>query len=429
MQEIIKGEQLKAGVIIEKNGNAESRDMFLSNRGEFECGLDKAEGAYVFDKDGKNYIDYNLGSGTFILGHGDSEVKKWQHTAVDRGALFVGGCSGLENLENLIRNNHSYLENFALATTGTEAVLRAIRMARHVTRREKIVVLEGCWHGSMDYTLYKGNINSKVEKISEGLPDTYQGTLVMGTDGESLEWLRNQDNIGAVIMEPIRGSWPIEPTEAWKEELQDICINKGIVLILDEVISGHRYSKTGVYEKYNKCSTLVCFGKAMGGGCPISMVGSNKIYNEQFGAGLTKTIESGKIVLGGTFTGNPLSTASAIGVQTQIKQCSDLYPRLKETGEYLRYKLNHWCTENRIEAGVVGTNSINKLVCRKEGKLPRSFRERDEFWDSKVINQIKSIMREKGILIGGNNLLFTSYRHSKELIDETIERLEKGNWK
>ena len=418
---------MKAGVIIEKNGDAESKDMFLSNRGEFECGLDKAQGANIWDKEGKCYIDFNLGSGTFILGHGDSEVKNWQSKALEDGTLYVGGCTYLEELEKLIRENHKGLDDLVLATTGTESVIRAIRIARCVTKKEKIVVLEGCWHGSMDYTLYKkAENNIDVERLSVGLPDTYKGTEVMDTDFKSLEWLRSANNIAAVVMEPIRGSWPIEPNEEWKQELQSICREKNIILVLDEVISGHRYSRTGVYEIYNECAVLVCFGKAMGGGCPISMVGSNNNFAKQYGTILRTTVGHGDIVLGGTFTGNPLSTASAIGVQRRILDCSDLYEKLKETGEHLRKRFNEWCIYNKKEIGIVGTNSINKLVCRNNGILPNNLKERDEYWDGQGIKEMKDLMKSVGILVGGNNLMFTSYKHNKEMIDDAIERLERG---
>ena len=160
------------------------------------------------------------------LGHGDSEVKNWQSKAVEDGTLYVGGCTYLEKLEKLIRENHKGLDDLVLATTGTESVIRAIRIARCVTKKEKIVVLEGCWHGSMDYTLYKKANNIDVDKLSVGLPDTYKGTEVIETDFKSLEWLRSTNNIAAVIMEPIRGSWPIEPNKEWKEELQSICREK-----------------------------------------------------------------------------------------------------------------------------------------------------------------------------------------------------------
>ena len=154
---------MKAGVIIEKNGDAESKDMFLSNRGEFECGLDKAQGANIWDKEGKCYIDFNLGSGTFILGHGDSEVKNWQSKALEDGTLYVGGCTYLEELEKLIRENHKGLDDLVLATTGTESEIRAIR-SQDVIQKRKIVVLEGCcWeHGLQLYKKAENNTDVEI---------------------------------------------------------------------------------------------------------------------------------------------------------------------------------------------------------------------------------------------------------------------------
>ncbi|MEO6049683.1 MAG: glutamate-1-semialdehyde 2,1-aminomutase [Candidatus Kapaibacterium sp.] len=294
--------------------------------------FEEARGAYLTDADGNRYIDYVGSWGPFILGHGDPRVIAAIHRQADRATSF-GAPSRLEvEMAELLTGLLAGLEMVRLVSSGTEATMSAVRVARGFTGREKIIKFEGCYHGHGDSFLIKAGSGM----LTHGAPsspgvtrgaaeDTLNATF---NDIASVRELfgSNRGEIAAVIIEPIGGNMGVVPsTPEFLAELRGLCTEHGTVLIFDEVMTGFRVALKGAASLYGIVPDMYTLGKIIGGGLPAAAYGGRREIMEMVSP-------VGKVYQAGTLSGNPLAVAAGLAT-LGILIDDDPYPALERTAE------------------------------------------------------------------------------------------------
>src|SRR5512136_1655316 len=276
--------------------------------------VDRAKGAKIWDVDGNEYIDYIGSWGPMILGHAHPKVVAALKKAISHGTSF-GAPTALEvELATKVKKAFPSMELVRMVSSGTEAVMSAIRVVRGYTGRDKILKFEGCYHGHGDSLLVKAGSGAATFGIPDslGVPgDLAKHTLTAPyNDLESVRGLVSQypGQIACIIVEPIAGNMGVVlPEREFLEGLRKICDAEGIVLLFDEVISGFRVTYGGAQELYQIRADLTCLGKIIGGGLPVGAYGGKRAIME-------KVAPLGGVYQAGTLSGNPLAVTA--GIQT-----------------------------------------------------------------------------------------------------------------
>ena len=274
--------------------------------------VSRAAGAYVFDSEGRRYVDYVGSWGPMLLGHAHPEVIAAVQVAAENGLSF-GAPTGLEiDMAERICALVPSIESVRMCSSGTEATMSAIRLARGFTGRDDIVKFEGCYHGHSDSLLVKAGSGALTLGVpsSPGIPaDAAKHTLTLPfNDEEALKRLFDArgDDIGCVIVEPICGNMNfVEPRPGFLETLRELCTRHGTVLIFDEVMTGFRVARGGAQERYGVTPDLTTLGKVIGGGMPVGAFGGRQDIME-------KIAPLGPVYQAGTLSGNPIAMSAGI---------------------------------------------------------------------------------------------------------------------
>ena len=289
--------------------------------------VERGEGAYLVDVDGNRYVDYVLSWGPLILGHAHPRVVAALEDALRKGTSF-GAPSPLElELARLIREALPSMELVRFVSSGTEATMSALRVARAFTGREKVVKFVGCYHGHADFLLVQAG--SGVATL--GLPDSPGVTpgAVADTltapynDLGAVERLLAANEVAAVILEPVAGNMGLVlPTPGYLAELRRLTIEHGALLILDEVMTGFRVAFGGAQSVYGITPDLTCLGKVIGGGLPVAAYGGREEL-------MRLLAPAGAVYQAGTLSGNPLAMAAGIATLQEL-ETSVAYEQLAE---------------------------------------------------------------------------------------------------
>ncbi len=282
--------------------------------------IKKASGANIFDEDGNSFIDYVGSWGPMILGHCHPQVVGAVKTALDYGASF-GAPTELETtLANMVIDAVPSIEMVRMVSSGTEATMSAIRLARGYTGRDNIIKFSGCYHGHADSLLVKAGSGAATFGVpdSPGVPAaTARHTLTAEFNSlDSVNKLvsENSGSIACIIVEPVAGNMgTVPPREGFLEGLREICTREDIVLIFDEVMSGFRVAFGGAQELYGVTPDMTTLGKIIGGGLPVGAFGGKKEIME-------KLSPAGGVYQAGTLSGNPLAMTAGIATLTLLKQ-------------------------------------------------------------------------------------------------------------
>ena len=294
----------------------------------------RGEGSKIYDTDGNGYIDYVMSWGPNILGHADPRILTAVRDAVSDGLTFGAPTEKETALAKLICDCHPAIEQVRLCSSGTEACMSAIRLARGFTGRDKIVKFRGNYHGHSDGLLVKAGSGLLTESIpdSAGVPKGYAETTLLAdyNSGESVQALFDaNDDIAAVILEPAAANMGVvPPKDGFLSFLRELCTARGTLLIFDEVITGFRLALGGAAEFYGVQPDLVTLGKVVGGGMPLAAYGGRKDI-------LQHIAPVGPVYQAGTLSGNPVATAAGIAQLTALKNDPDLYRRLEQRAQAL----------------------------------------------------------------------------------------------
>lgn len=375
--------------------------------------IDRGEKAELIDADGNRYIDFCGSWGPLILGHAHPEVLQAIGETAARGTSF-GASSHLEvELAEFVIGKVKPLEKIRFVSSGTEAVMSAIRLARGFTGRDKIIKFNGCYHGHSDYLLVKAGSGLATfgEPSSKGVPaDFVAHTLVADLDdmGSVTGYFEKYgDQIAAVIIEPIpANNGLLLQRPGFFQFLRDITEQYGALLIFDEVISGFRVGWGGAAEKYGIFPDLMTFGKVIGGGLPVGAFGGRAEI-------MDKLSPLGGVYQAGTLSGNPV--AMAAGLKTlQILERDNGYARLEDLGGYFELALKQ--ALKKTVAQVVRVGSILWVVYQKEAPY------RADGIDPAAIDKFNHDHRailDKGVYLppSGYEVMFISMAHTKPMLD------------
>lgn len=335
-----------------------------------------ANGSKIYDVDGREYIDYCLAYGALVLGHGNEEVKNAVKEQLEEGWLYGTPHEKEIDLAKQIISHYSSIEMVRFTNTGSEATMAGIRLARGFKERNKIVKIEGGFHGAHDGVLVKTGSGAATFGIpnSKGIPaDSVKNTLqVPFNDADALVTIieENPAEIAAVIMEPVMGNvGPIAPEKGYLNDMRKITSENDILLIFDEVITGFRLALGGAQEFYGVDADITILGKIVGGGFPIGVFGAKKEIMELIAP-------SGSVYQAGTFSGNPVSiTAGLKTLKIIARENGGVLRRINRLGDKMRTALSAILDEVGLEGAcyVSGLCSMFKVFFSVEGKAVRNY--------------------------------------------------------
>jgi glutamate-1-semialdehyde 2,1-aminomutase len=387
--------------------------------------MKKGAGAKVWDEDDNEYLDFCCSWGPLILGHANPKVREALHQTIDNGTSF-GTPTRLENqLADLIVSNHSYIDKIRFVSSGTEAAMSALRLARGVTGRDKVIKFEGCYHGHVDSLLVKAGsgLATLGTSNSAGIPESFANqTIVLPlNDKEALKEAvaKYKGEIACIAIEPIpaNNGLLIQGPE-FLEFLREICDQEDILLFFDEVISGFRIGFEGASGYYDIQPDLIAFGKVVGGGLPVGAYGaSNKVMGF--------VSPEGPVYQAGTLSGNPVAMTAGIA---QLKEClkPGFYEGLESKTKNFAAVLTEFAKENAYEFKVFSIGSIFWLSFSKEDKVVKSSQI-----DPNKVSHFRTLYHEllkRGIYMGpsGYEVGFISEAHTVEQLNWAVSQFKEA---
>ena len=297
--------------------------------------IDHAKGAYLYDVEGKKYLDFIQSWGPLIFGHCDKDIEEAIISAVKQGVSYGAPSPKETALAKLICDEFKQIDKIRFVSSGTEATMSAIRVARGYAKKDGLIKFEGCYHGHSDALLIKAGSGATTygNASSGGVPqDVVKNTfLAIYNDIESVKAIfeNNKDKIGVVIIEPIAGNMGLVPADKkFLRELRELCDKFGAVLILDEVMSGFRASRLGSYPFHEVDADLVTFGKVIGGGMNVAAFGGKAKIMDCLSP-------EGAVYQAGTLSGNPVAMSAGIAAISKINSDVNLYARLEKLAKKL----------------------------------------------------------------------------------------------
>ena len=313
-----KSKELYAKAVKVMPGGVNSPARAFKSVGDHPLFIDHAKGSRLYDVDGNSYIDYSLSFGPLILGHADDKVVKSVQDAAVKGTSF-GAPTDLETtMAELVMERVPSIEMVRMVSSGTEATLAALRLARGYTGKSKILKFEGCYHGHSDSLLIKAGSGVATLGLpdSPGVPEgTAKNTITVPyNDEESLKEAFDKfgDDIAAVIMEPVAGNMGVvPPVEGYLQFVRDITEKNNSLLIFDEVMTGFRVGYNSAQGHFGITPDLTCLGKVIGGGLPVGAYGGKKEIMERIAP-------AGDIYQAGTLSGNPLAMSAGLATLSQL---------------------------------------------------------------------------------------------------------------
>ena len=393
---------------------------FQSVDKEYPIFIKSGNGSKLYDEDGNEYVDMIGSWGPMILGHNYPKVLEVVKEELENGTSFGLPTKKEVELAELVKSCFPSIEKLRLTTSGTEAAMASVRVARAFTGKNKIIKFEGCYHGHSDSLLVKAGSglltfeHQDSNGITEGVvKDTI--TLPFGDFDKLKKTLENDNDIACVIIEPIPANMGLIETEKeYLEKVREITKEKNVVLIFDEVISGFRVSLGGAQKVFGITPDLTVLGKIIGGGYPVGGFGGKKeIMN------LISPV--GNVYHAGTLSGNPISVAAGIETISILKENPEIYENVNKKTENLVNKINELIKKYDIPASVNHFGSLFTIFFSKEKvkTLEDAINTNDEFYSIYF-----DTMLENGVIVPPSKYEahFVSYIHN----DEDVEKLLKG---
>ncbi|GAA4923187.1 glutamate-1-semialdehyde 2,1-aminomutase [Mucilaginibacter defluvii] len=319
--------------------------------------IQKGDGCHVWDADGNQFIDFCCSWGPLILGHNNAKVREKVVETIQNGMSF-GAPTALENeLAELILKNNKYIEKIRFVSSGTEAVMSAIRLARGYTKRDKILKFEGCYHGHSDSLLVKAGSGLVTfgETSSAGVPKSFADeTIVVSlNDKEALQkaFEEFKDQIAAVIIEPIpANNGLLLQHKEYLQFLREICTANGTMLIFDEVISGFRVGFEGAAGYYQIKPDIITYGKIIGGGMPVGAYGASAQIMDHISP-------VGSVYQAGTLSGNPVAMGAGIAQITELLRMG-FYRDLNNKAQEFTEAIQRFATARNYKLKIFSIGSI-----------------------------------------------------------------------
>ena len=382
--------------------------------------FERGEGAYLYDVDGNEYIDYVGSWGPMILGHSNPSIVDAVRTELDKGLGFGAPTEIETSLAKKICQLMPSIELVRMVSSGTEATMSAIRLARGYTKRDKIVKFEGCYHGHSDSLLVKAGSGALTLGVptSPGVPnDLAKHTLTLeynNLDSVKTLFSKMGEEVGCIIVEPVAGNMNcIPPKEGFLQGLRKLCDDYGGLLIFDEVMTGFRVALGGAQAYYGVKPDLTTLGKVIGGGLPVAAFGGrHEVMNE--------IAPLGPVYQAGTLSGNPLSMASGLAMLSVLEADDSFYQNLSESTEYLVNGIVAAANTNNVPMTSNNVGGMFGLFFSSEEKVT-NFSQASNCDIESFKKFYKSMIRQ-GVYFAPSayECGFLSAAHTKNELDETI---------
>jgi glutamate-1-semialdehyde 2,1-aminomutase len=378
--------------------------------------ITSGEGSRITDLDGRTYIDYVGSWGPLILGHAPAEVLRAIEKAAVRGTSFGAPTEGEVEMAELLVAALPSMEKVRLVSSGTEACMSAIRVARGFTGRDGVVKFEGCYHGHSDGLLVKAGSGAATFGVptSPGVPaDVARHTHVLPyNDLDAVRTLvrKRWSDLACVIVEPVAGNLGVAaPAPGFLEGLREVTRRHGILLIFDEVITGFRLCWGGAQTIFRIRPDLTVLGKIIGGGLPVGAYGGRADV-------MAKISPEGPVYQAGTLSGNPLAVAAGLAQLKVLRDRPEIYANLEELGARLERAFGHRLTVNRM--GSMLTPFFTKGPVTDWPSAARS--------DTKAFAKFHAYMRKNGVLLPPSQFeaWFVSFAHTKGDVERTARLIE-----
>lgn len=405
-------------------GGVDSPVRSFSSVGGEPIFVEHATGATIVDLDGNEYIDYIGSWGPMILGHAHPVIEEALIQTYQKGISYGLPCTKETELANLIVDAYPGLEMVRFVTSGTEATMSAIRVARGYTNKDKIIKFEGCYHGHHDGLLVKSGSGPLTfgTTNSQGVPASMISDTIVCTynDITSVETalVMFPDQIAAIILEPVAANMGVvSATPEFLSKLRRLCDEHNIVLIFDEVITGFRLSYGGAASVYGITPDLTCFGKIIGAGMSVGAYGGKKEL-------MSLVSPLGGVYQAGTLAGNPLAMACGIAQLTYLNKHLEIYTQLETMAAYMQRELQAICNTYQAPIQINRAGSLMTLFFTTQ--TVHSFQDVSTC-DLTLFSRFHQGMLEEGILLAPSQYeaIFLSSAHTKEMIDQTVLACER----
>lgn len=384
----------------------------------------RGRGAHIWDADGNVYIDYVGSWGPLIAGHAHPEVVKAVQQVAERGLSFGAPTEGELEIASLINKLVPSMEQVRLVSSGTEATMSAIRVARGFTGRSKIIKFEGCYHGHADALLVKAGSGALTfgQPSSAGVPaETAALTLVLDFNDEAAldtAFASKGSEIAAVIVEPVVGNANlIAPKPGFLQHLRELCTRHGTVLIFDEVMTGFRVALGGAQALYGITPDMTTLGKVIGGGMPLGAFGGRRDI-------MQCVAPLGPVYQAGTLSGNPLAVAAGLAT-LRIVQTAGFYDKLGAAARALCKGLSEAAAAHQVAFCAQHVGGMFGLYFR--ATVPQSYAEVMEC-DKERFNQFFHSMLAEGVYLAPSayEAGFVSSAHTTADLDKTVAAASKA---
>lgn len=389
----------------------------------------RGEGSHLWDADGNRFIDYRLGFGPIILGHAHPEVTLKVCEAIQNGTTFAfTNPWEIELAERFTRMTG--MDKVRLSSTGTEATMHALRIARAYTGRERFIKFEGQYHGNYDYVMYS-TPSVDVEKLgprshprrvkgTDGMPTAIRNYMISlpYNDFEMVEAAvrAHGDELAAIMVEPIMGnSAGVMPQDGWLQHLRRLCDEYGIVLIFDEVKTGFRIARGGAQEYFGVKADLAAYAKSMGNGFPVSAIAGKDA--------IMAVVEPGKVAHGGTYCGNVVAAAAA-SATLEILETQPIIENIFARGQELMDGMDQILTNAGIAHVVTGVPSMFSMLVGRD-KIPTDYRSYCAN-DFDLSSELLEGLIERGIMVDDDprEPWFLCAAHNADDVAETLNAFE-----
>lgn len=385
--------------------------------------IEKGKGAYLTDVDGNKYVDYVLSYGPMLLGHANEQVKTEVKLALEDSFSFGASTEKEIELAELICSAFPNMDKVRMVNSGTEAVMSAIRLARAYTGKNQIIKFAGCYHGHADMLLVAAGSGLVTGSLpgSKGVPkDTVSNTLIANfNDIESVKKIiSNNNNIAGIIVEPVAGNMGcVLPKDDFLVELRKIASENGILLIIDEVMTGFRDSFGGAQKAFGVEADITCLGKVIGGGFPVGAYGAREEIMQM-------VAPLGDMYQAGTLSGNPIAMTAGISMLKQLKE-ENVY---EKTNQYVN-KLSNFMLDSAKKYHIdITVNTFGSMITPFFTSQPvTNFDEAKASDQTKFTKFFWSLMNN-GIYIAPSpfEAWFVSSKHGNKELDLTYKAIDKA---
>ena len=380
--------------------------------------IQRGRGCRVVDADGKEYIDYIGSWGPLIAGHAHPQVVRALEDAVKRGTSFGAPTAKEIELARMVVDAVPSVDTVRLTSSGTEATMTALRIARGYTERTKIIKFAGCYHGHTDALLVRAGSGALTLSLpdSKGVPEAFASQTLIAEYNNlasvEAQLSANPDTVAAIIIEPVPGNMGVVlPDQNFLAELRRLTVEAGVILIFDEVMSGFRLARGGAQELYGIDPDLSCFGKVIGGGLPLAAVGGRRDIMDCLAP-------LGPVYQAGTLSGNPLAVTA--GIETlKLMNAPGAYERLNELGSRLAEGLRRAIRDADVQACV---NQLGSMITVFFGVEQVRDYTSAVSCDTAMFARYFHGMLERGMYLPPSQFeaAFVSLAHGEAEIDETV---------